>query len=113
MHELALTQSIVQTCSEHAAGARVLRVTVEVGTLCCVMPDALRFCYEVASVGTPLEGAELEIIRIPAHSRCRDCGQALEMNDILASCACGSVNLEPPQGGDNLNIKSMEIEELA
>jgi hydrogenase nickel incorporation protein HypA/HybF len=77
------------------------------------MPDSLRFCYDVAIEGTPLNGSELKIIRTPGHSRCRDCGQKVEMHDMLACCTCGSVNLDPPQGGDELKIKSMEIVPLA
>ncbi len=111
MHELAIAQGIVEACAERAAGARVLRVTVTVGTLTCVLPDALRFCHEIACAGTSLEGSELEIVRVPARSRCRDCGAEVRMNDVLASCACGSLNLEPPQGGDELRIKSMETED--
>jgi hydrogenase nickel incorporation protein HypA/HybF len=113
MHELSVTQSIVEACSERAAGARVRCVTLEIGMLSCVMPDSLRFCYDVAVEGTLLEGSDLSIIRIPGHSRCRDCGQDVEMHDLLAHCPCGSLNLEPPCGGDNLKIKSMEIAPLA
>lgn len=111
MHELAVTESIVEACSARARGARVLRVTLEIGTLSCVMPEALRFCFEAAVPGTPLEDSELEIIRIPAWSRCRDCGADVRMTDVLATCDCGSVDLERPQGGDELRIRSMEIRE--
>ena len=111
MHELSVCQSIVEACSERAAGARVLRVTLEIGTLSCVLPDALRFCYDIAVKDTPLEGSELEIIHIPARSRCRDCGSDVEMDNILARCACGSIDLERPRGGDGLIIKSMEIQD--
>lgn len=113
MHELSVTRSIVEACSGKAAGARVYRVTLEVGTLTCVMPEALRFCYDVAVEGTPLEGSELEIIQIPGRSRCRDCGVEVAMRELLATCDCGSHNLEAPEGGDELRIKSMEIEEAA
>ena len=109
MHELSVTQSIVDACSERAKGARVLRVTVEVGALSCVMPDALRSCYELAAQATSLEGSELEIIRIPARSRCRDCGADVDVFDLLRGCSCGSLNLTPPDGGDGLLIRSMEI----
>lgn len=112
MHEMAVTQSIVEACSQRAGRARVLRVTLEVGTLSCVMPDALRFCYEVAVEGTSLAGSELEILRIPGRSRCRDCGAAVEMRDLLAACGCGSMNLEPPRGGGELKIKSIEVAEV-
>ncbi len=113
MHELSLAQSIVDACSERAAGARVFRVTLEVGTLTCVAPEALRFCYEAAVEGTALEGSTLEIVRIPGQSRCRDCGQDVELFDLTAGCGCGSLNLERPRGGDALNVRSMEIEENA
>lgn len=111
MHEVAVTRSIVAICAERAEDARVLRVTLEIGTLACVLPDSLRFCYDIAVEGTLLQGSELEIIRIPARSRCRDCGMLVEMQDILSRCVCGSVNLERPSGGDELKIHSMEIEE--
>lgn len=113
MHELSLTRSIVETCSQRAGDARVLRVTVEVGALSCVLPEALRFCYDVIAADTPLAGSELEIIHVPAHSRCRSCGQDVAMRDLLSICCCGSSDLEPPQGGDQLRVKSMEIEEFA
>lgn len=113
MHELSITQSIVEACSERAGDAQVSCVTLEIGTLSCVMPDSLRFCYDVASQGTPLQGSKLEIIQIPGTSHCRDCGATVEMHDILTQCGCGSVNLEPPTGGEQLNIKSMRIEEPA
>ncbi|WP_397448611.1 hydrogenase maturation nickel metallochaperone HypA [Pseudomonas sp. NA-150] len=113
MHELSITQSIVEACNERAGGARVLRVTLEVGRLSCVMPDALRFCFDVVTEGTPLQGSTLEIITLPGLSRCRDCGAPVQMLDLLSRCSCGSVNLERPQGGDQLLIKSIEIEEAA
>ena len=50
MHELALTQSIVEMVAKHAQGSTV-RVTLEVGKLTCVMPDALRFCFDLAREG--------------------------------------------------------------
>jgi Zn finger protein HypA/HybF involved in hydrogenase expression len=50
---------------------------------------------------------------MPGLSRCRDCGAPVRMDHLLCSCSCGSINLEPPRGGDQLRIKSMEIEEAA
>jgi len=62
MHELALTQSIVEACVERAEGAQVRRVTLEIGQLAAVMPEALRFCFDVCADGTALKGARREII---------------------------------------------------
>lgn len=113
MHELAVIESIVEACSDRAGNARVLRVTLEIGVLACVTPDSLHFCYEIAVEGTPLEGSDLEILRIPACSRCLDCGSEIVMYKMFAHCACGSINIEPPRGGDGLRIKSMEIEPVS
>src|SRR6185369_15466639 len=65
MHELSIATSVVETCVAHAGGARILRVRLEVGQLAAVLPDSLRFCFEVCAHGTPAEGAELEILETP------------------------------------------------
>ncbi|XKE46807.1 hydrogenase maturation nickel metallochaperone HypA [Halomonas organivorans] len=113
MHELTVARRIVEACAERAGETRVLRVTLEVGTLTCVMPEALRFCYGVATRATLLEGSELEVLACPGRSRCRQCGREVTMFDLLAACDCGSVDLDPPSGGDELRIRSMEIEEMS
>jgi hydrogenase nickel incorporation protein HypA/HybF len=61
MHELAIAESIVDAVCEKAAGRAVHRVTVRIGRLSAVVPDALRFCFDLATEGTPAEGAVLEI----------------------------------------------------
>ena len=62
MHELSIAQSIVEMVCERAGEARVHRLTLVIGKLSAVMPDALRFCFDVCAEGTVLEGAALEII---------------------------------------------------
>ena len=108
MHELSITQSIVEACSERAAGARVRRVTVEVGRLTCVMRDALRFCYDVCAEGTSLQGSELEIIVIPGRACCRACGGEVAADDLATPCDCGSHDLHYI-AGEELRIKEMEL----
>ena len=109
MHELSITRSIVEACSERARGARVLRVTLEVGTLSCIMPDALRFCFDVCTRGTPLDGSRLEIFSVPGRARCRECGAELELKSLLDACPCGAFDLDVRQDGEGLIIKSMEV----
>ena len=108
MHELSITQSIVEACAERAGGTAVGRVTIEVGRLTCVMPDALRFCYKVCTEGTSLAGSELEIIEIAGRARCRACGEELALNDLLAPCGCGSHDLQY-LAGEDLRIREMEL----
>jgi hydrogenase nickel incorporation protein HypA/HybF len=42
-------------------------VRLEVGELSGAVPDSLQFCFELATEGTTLQGASLEITRTPGH----------------------------------------------
>jgi hydrogenase nickel incorporation protein HypA/HybF len=61
MHELGIVEQIVEIVGARTGGVPVKRVVLEVGTLSCVLPDALRFCFDLATEGTVVEGAELSI----------------------------------------------------
>jgi len=110
MHELSITRSIVELCAERAGDRRVARVTLEIGRLSGVVADSLRFCYDLCTEGTPLEGSALEIIDIAGKGRCRDCAREVSLDGWPALCECGSANLEW-SAGEELRIKEMELAE--
>jgi hydrogenase nickel incorporation protein HypA/HybF len=89
MHELSIAGAIVEACAEQAAGLRILRVRVEVGELAAVLPDSLRFCFDVCARGTPAEGAALEIVETPGRAECEACQATLAMSIPLGRCGCG------------------------
>jgi len=109
MHEMGITKNIVTIVSEHARGSKVKRVRLEVGKLSAIMPEALKFCFDVVAKDTELEGATLEIIEISGKAVCRDCGLDVELETLVTKCTCGSRNLER-KSGEELNIKEMELE---
>ena len=94
MHELAITQQVVETVCERAQGARVVRVVLEIGKLSGVMPDAVRFCFDPCTEGTAAEGAELVIREPPGLARCRACGREVVLEGPLGACDCGGIDLE-------------------
>lgn len=49
MHELGITRNIVAIVSEHAGDNKVKRVSLEIGKLSAIMPDAIRFYFDVFS----------------------------------------------------------------
>ena len=108
MHELGITRIIVAIVTEHAHGARVKRVSIEVGRLSAILPDAIRFCFDVCSRDTLLEGAELTIHEIAGRRRCRVCEQEMAMEQIFGRYSCGSRQIQCI-AGEELNIKEMEI----
>ncbi|QLJ02183.1 hydrogenase maturation nickel metallochaperone HypA [Streptomyces sp. NEAU-sy36] len=78
MHELSIATAIVEQAERlaRADGAdRVSTVTVRVGELAGVVPDALHFAFEVARDGTALAGARLEVEAVPALAWCGGCGE--------------------------------------
>jgi hydrogenase nickel incorporation protein HypA/HybF len=108
MHEMAITQSVVETVCEHAAGRRVHSVRVQVGALCGVVPDAMEFCFGLATEGTVADGASLDLDIQPGSARCRTCGHEFAMSDLILLCPCGSADVEVLAGRD-LKILSMEV----
>ena len=108
MHELSIANGIVEICAESAGDARVTRVQVEIGRLSAVMPDAVRFCFDVCARNTVVEGAKLEIMETPGRALCRDCGNEMVLVQLVGRCACGSTNLRVI-AGEELKIREMEL----
>lgn len=108
MHELGIAQEVVALVSEHARGARVTRVVLEIGKLALVLPDAVRFCFDLCSEGTVVEGAALEIIETPGRARCRACGGEVLLAQPFGRCACGGTDLEW-LSGEELKVKEFEV----
>ena len=108
MHELGIMQQIIEIVCDRADGGTVRRVVLEIGKLTAVMPDALRFCFDVCSEGTVVEGAKLDIIEMPGRARCRACGAELTLEQPFGRCECGQSDLEW-LAGDELKIKELEV----
>ena len=112
MHEMSLCEGIREIILDQArthAFARVTVLRVEIGKFAGVEKPALAFAFDVVMHGSPAEGARLEMIDLPGHALCYDCGQEVEIDDRFALCPlCGSGKLMP-QGGDEMRIKDMEV----
>ena len=111
MHELGITQNIVSIVVEYANGKKVQRVVVEIGKLSAIMPDAVKFCFDICSQGTVLETAKLEIIETPGLAVCRQCGTKILLEKPFGKCNCGGTQLDLI-AGEELKIKEIEVEEL-
>jgi hydrogenase nickel incorporation protein HypA/HybF len=108
MHELSIAQSVVDAVCERAAGRSVHSVRLRVGALTAVVPEAMRFCFDLAVEGTVAEGARLDIEHRPGTAYCRSCGREVELADLILLCPCGSADLEVTAGRE-LQIVSMEV----
>jgi hydrogenase nickel incorporation protein HypA/HybF len=110
MHELSITRNLVAIVSEQAKDRRVKRVWLEIGERSAIMPEAIRFCFDVVAKGTVLEGATLDILAVAPGIQCEACGNYAQAVQALGECVhCGSSRLRR-RSGDELNIKAMEVE---
>ncbi len=115
MHELSIAASIVDAATESAAaypGARVTFVRLRVGALAAVVEDALQFCWEIATQGTPLAGAALVVRTLPVVVHCAACNadSTLDSAQSFRCPLCGRPAADLPQGRE-LEIESIELEE--
>jgi hydrogenase nickel incorporation protein HypA/HybF len=109
MHELAITQSIVEAIVAKLGDTPVLGVRLEIGRLAGVVPDSIRFCFDLVTEGTPMAGAWLEISEPPGRAACRDCTEVSDVDSLIVLCPkCGSADVEVLSGRE-LRIESVEV----
>ena len=108
MHELSITQRIVDMATDHADGSRVLAVHLTVGRLSGVVPGAVRFCFDLITEGTLLEGARLDIEEPAGLAHCAGCGSDFTLTDLVLLCECGSADVALLSGRE-LSVTSVEV----
>jgi hydrogenase nickel incorporation protein HypA/HybF len=108
MHELGIALEVIALCERASNGARVKRVTLDIGKLAAIMPDALRFSFQVASEGTLLEGAVLELSEVPARGRCQVCKREADRSGFFDVCECGGGTFDWLTG-EELRVREMEV----
>ena len=110
MHELSLTQSVVEICEQNAGGRRVTAVVLEIGTLSGVEPDAMAFCFEACAKETLLDGARLVIEKVEARALCEGCGHEFVPRAYYDPCpSCGGFRVRL-LAGEELRVKELEVE---
>ncbi len=113
MHELAITESILNIAVRHARQARAARVTdlhLVIGQLSSIVDDSVQFYWDLISQGTLCEGAQLHFDRLPAELVCLDCNHTYQLNGELSECPqCGSVQVKVTKG-EEFYLDSIEVE---
>jgi len=75
MHEYSLMQGVIQAVLERLEPpAAVQEVTLRIGALEVHSADSCRQAYALLTKGTPLEGAQLRLVIVPAVLHCPACG---------------------------------------
>ena len=113
MHEMGIALEIVEIVRASIPAdqpqARVARVNLKIGKLTALVPDSLRFCFEVAARESCAAGAELAIEEIPVTARCRDCGHHWTLEKPVFICPeCQGTGVRMLTGRE-MDIESIEL----
>jgi hydrogenase nickel incorporation protein HypA/HybF len=113
MHELSVTQSLLEIALRHAekAGAgRIVRLNLVIGKLASIVDDSVQFYWDIISRDTIAEGAELHFERVPGVLRCLGCGHTFPLNGRDYACPVCNETQVVAAGGDEFRLESIEVE---
>jgi hydrogenase nickel incorporation protein HypA/HybF len=112
VHELGIARSLVEVAVAAMTERRIARpatsLRVEVGRFTSVVPDSLRFYFEILSRDSLLDGAELIIETIPLRIRCPACSleAQLDLPSLLCATCDGIVEVVSGRG---LRLVSIDV----
>ena len=110
MHELSIASQILDSVLAVAAEHKVKRVdevSLSLGALRMVVPEALQMAWQAVTEGTVAAGAALKVTETPVKGRCRACGHAFAPPAYSFACpACGKADVKI-EAGNEIVLTSM------
>jgi len=114
LHELSITQSILDIVLEQAKESnakRVIGVKLRFGTLTSIVPDCVAFYFEQMTEGTIAEGAKLDVEMVPLKMKCSQCGEEFEGQDELdMTCPKCANPFTETLSGREMEVASIEVD---
>ena len=112
MHELSVTESVLEISLRYARQAEAVRVTdinLCIGRLSSIVDDSIQFYWDFVSENTLCAGSKLHFERIPARLRCLNCGKEYTLDSDLEPCPdCQSAQIQVI-AGEEFRVDSIEI----
>ena len=90
MHELSVAQAVIDEITAKLGAAEVVSVRLAVGKRSGVVVDAIRFCFDLVTEGTSLQGASLVVDEPP--------GRDLRIVSVEVTKACATPAAAPAPG---------------
>jgi hydrogenase nickel incorporation protein HypA/HybF len=112
---MSLVESLIDEVADQVRRAgragRVIRLDLTVGRLSGVHVDSLRFAFQFLAPDTIVEDAELAVREVPGQARCNDCGAAFPTAEYLPVCSnCSGANVQV-EGGREMVLDAIELDE--
>ena len=113
MHELAITQSILNIATSEAKNnnaKKVLSITIKLGEYSGVVPALVQEYFNLISSNTVAENAKLILEKVPLSVKCNECEAVSHISKLHIECPiCKSINLKMLTGRE-FYVSSLEVE---
>ena len=114
MHELSVTQSMLEIVLDQAKTAnakKVTKINLVIGELSGVVSDCVQFYFDFLKKGNAAEEAILDFKLVPVELRCRACQTVFHPNGSAWVCPnCQGTGLEVIKGQESY-VESIEVEQ--
>jgi len=113
MHELAVTQNVLDVVLRHAEEAqakRINRIELVIGDMTSFVDDSIQFCFDALSTGTIAQGAEMAFRRVPVKIRCRECETEFVPESLDWTCPTCGAYAGDVIAGQEFYIDNIEVE---
>lgn len=113
MHELPVTESVLEIALRHAKAAEADRVTdvyLVLGQLATIVDDSVAFYWDIINRGTPAEGARLHFRRLPAELYCLACNVRYQLEGEELACPVCKGDQVKVVAGDEFYMEAIEVE---
>ena len=113
MHELSVTQVILETALRHAPPrTQVTDLYLVIGELSSYVDDSVQFYWDMISAGTAAAGARLHFKRIPTEMTCQVCDHHYSPRTALTCPPCDSLQVTVSDG-DAFYLDAIEVTRTA
>ncbi len=113
MHELSVTESLLEIALRHGQGVNARRITdlyLVIGQLSSIIDDSVQFYWDFVAKGSLAEGAALHFRRIPAEFLCTECQKRYAPGEEDFACPCCGSQRVQVVAGDEFYLESIGVE---
>jgi len=113
MHELSVTENILDIAIRHAERAEATRISdiyLVIGDLASIIDDSVQFYWDILTKNTIAEESRLHFNRIQTVLECKNCEKEYQPNGKDLVCpTCGGIQISIISGNE-FYLESINIE---
>jgi len=110
MHELSLTENLLDVTLENAGTRKIIHVNLLIGEFSHEREESIQFYWDDLAKGTSAENAQLLFKRVDAEMKCLACETVFHPEDEAAFCPNCQSHRFTLLSGDDVKLESIDVE---